>query len=166
MCHRAATISFSLVMSYPVEQRIGNNCFHSDNIHEGILMSAVSSSFIENIHFYYRNSNENNNNVNRIPKVEHIGSDGLLRLYYNEGKNFTVPGTLYDQQGLVNITIVSSSSQLANKILSLTWKQHTAININNLGKDCDVWSLDNVEVTVQYENCARSVLSEDFEDRK
>ena len=28
------------------------------------------------------------------------------------------------------------------------------------------WSLDNVEVTVQYENCTRSVLSEDFEDMK
>ena len=129
-------------------------------------MSAASSSLIENIHFFYRKSNENNNNINLFPKVEHVGSDGLLQLYYNEGRNFTVPGTLYDQKGLVNITIDGISSQLANKIVSLTWEQRTVVNMNNLGKDCDVWSLDNVEVTVQYENCTRSVLSEGFEDTK
>ena len=90
-------------------------------------------------------------------------SDGLLRLYYNERRNFTVPGTLYDQKGLVNITI--NSFQLANRKVSLTWEQHMVVNINNAGMDCDVWSLDNVEVTLQYENCTETVLSEDFEGK-
>ena len=33
----------------------------------------------------------------------------------------------------------------------------------SLGQDCDVWSLDNLAVTVQYENCMREVFKEDFE---
>ena len=84
--------------------------------------------------------------------------------YYNKRRNFTVPGTLYDQEGLVNITI--NSSQLANRIVSLTWEQHMVHPINNIGMECDVWTLDNVEVTVQYENCTKAVLSADFEDKK
>ena len=126
-------------------------------------MSAVSSNFIDNIHFYYRKNNTAP--FTQFPQVEHIGSDGLLRLYYNERRNFTVPSTIYDQKGLVNITI--NSSQLANRIVSLTWEQHMVFNINkNTGMECDVWTLDNVEVTVQYENCTKAVLSADFEDKK
>ena len=153
-------VSFSLVLSYPVELRT-SSCFQANNINEGILISAASLNFIDNIHFYHRRSNANNNY--QLPHVEHIESDGLLRLYYNERRNFTVPGTLYDQKGLVNITI--NSSQLANRKVSLTWEQHTVVNINNAGMDCDVWSLDNVEVTLQYENCTETVLSEDFEGK-
>ena len=32
-----------------------------------------------------------------------------------------------------------------------------------LGPDCDVWSLDNVAVSVQYEGCVREIFKEDFE---
>ena len=125
-------------------------------------MSAVSSNFIDNIHFYYR---KNKKSMSQFPQVEDIGNDGLLRLYYNERRNFTVPGTLYDQKGLVNIAI--DSSQLVNKIVSLTWEQHMVFDIKkNIGMDCDVWTLDNVEVTLQYENCTKTVLSADFEDKK
>ena len=140
-------------------QRLGG-CFEANSINQGILMSAVSSNFIHNIHFYYSQNRTHHNN--QFPQV--LERDGLLQLYYNEGRNFTVPGTFYDQQGLVNITI--NSTRLVNRMVSLTWEQYSIINISNTGMDCDVWSLNNVEVTLQYENCTKTVLSEDFEDMR
>ena len=157
---RSVMVSFSLVLIYPVKQRLGN-CFQANVINEGILMSAVSSNFIHDIHFYY--CQNRTHPTSKFPQVmKHIESDGLLQLYYKWGRNFTVPGTFYDQQGLVNITI--NSTRLVNRMVSLTWEQYSIINISNTGMDCDVWSLNNVEVTLQYENCTKTVLSEDFED--
>ena len=45
--------------------------------------------------------------------------------------------------------------------MSLTWQQYT---VKPVRPDCDVWSLDNVEVTVQYGDCMRTIISEDFEN--
>ena len=79
--------------------------------------------------------------------MKHIESDELLQLYYKGGRNFTVPGTFYDQQSLVNITI--NSTRLVNRMVSLTWEQYTFISIDNTGMDCDVWSLDSMRTVLK-----------------
>ena len=128
-------------------------CTTLSNINEGILLSATSSNTNDGIHFYY---SKDNNNQYRNPQVTETAAN-LLKLSYNDGRTFTVPSTFDNQRGQLNFM---AKSFYFNRIVSLMWEQHS----NNVGSHCDVWSLDNVEVTVQYENCTRSVLSEDFED--
>ena len=159
--HRSIATFFSLIMTYPPPR---GACEIIDNSNEGILLSAVLPNFpADNIHFYYR-KREPQNRPWQNPHVNFIGSNidhELLQLYYKNGDNFTVPGIFNDSFGLLNYTI--DMSRFMNQFVSLTWKQQVSINVS-LGSDCDVWSLDNVEVTLQYENCNRKILSEDFED--
>ena len=157
--HRLIAASFSLIMTYPPPR---GACEIIDNSNEGILLSAVLPNFTDNIRFYYR-KREPQIRSWQYPHVNFIdySDHELLQLYYENGDNFTVPGTFNKNFGLLNYTF--DMSQYMNQFVSLTWKQQVSINVN-LGSDCDVWSLDNVEVTLQYENCNRKILSEDFED--
>ena len=72
---------------------------------------------------------------------------------------FNVTATFNDSTGLLNFS--KNGNEILNRISSISWEQHT-VNMS-LGQDCDVWSLDNLAVTVQYENCMREVFIEDFE---
>ena len=152
-CHRQVSISFSLVVSYATNQK-RHSCTSLSNINEGILLSATSSNTNTSIHFYYSANNYANQNQN--PQVTEI-STNILELSYNDGHTFTVPSTFDNQKGQLSFTAKTS---YFNGIVSLMWEQHS----RNIGSHCDVWSLDNVEVAVQYENCTRTILSEDFED--
>ena len=124
-------------MSYPTNQK-RHGCTSLSNINEGILLSAISSDTNAGIHFYY----SNNANQNQNPQVTKIATD-FLQLSYNDGRTFTVPSTFDNQRGQVSFTAKTS---YFNRIVSLMWEQHS----QNIGSHCDVWSLDNVEVTVQY----------------
>ena len=138
----------------------------SEFINEGILLSANSPNFSpENIHYYYSICRSGSDTFPKVEPNQLVcnGPDLLmhkLTLTYDDGLNFTVNGTFNRRGGQQQYT-VDSLSQLVNRIVSLKWEQHASCTSTS---DCDVWSLDNVEVTVQYENCNRSVLSEDFED--
>ena len=139
-------------MSYPTSQQFRDSCTSLSNINEGILLSATSSDTNAGIHFYYSFDRIQNQN----PKVTKAATN-FLKLSYNDGRTFTVPSTFDNQRGQLNFTAKTS---YFTRIVSLMWEQHS----RNIGSHCDVWSLDNVEVTLQYENCTRTILSEDFED--
>ena len=83
-------------------------------------------------------------------------SDQLNLTYFNN--SFIVPSTFKNASGLLNFTF--DGIELVNRVASLTWQQYT---LRPVRPDCDVWSLDNVEVTVQYGDCMRNIISEDFE---
>ena len=85
-----------------------------------------------------------------------------LTLTYDDNLSFRVSGTFNKQVEQQHYT-VDSVSQLVNRIVSLKWEQRASCTSTS---DCDVWSLDNVKVILQYENCTKAVLSEDFEGMK
>ena len=155
--HRSIKVAFSLTMNHNT----------IEFINEGILLSANLPNFSTvNIHFYYptcANTSDPNISPSVKPSLVCNGSDVLmhnLTLTYNDNLSFRVNGTFNRQVEQQHYT-VDSVSQLVNRIVSLKWEQRASCSSN---KDCDVWSLDNVEVTVQYENCTKAVLSEDFEN--
>ena len=154
--YRQITITFSLIMSYPMSQN-RDNCSSFSNINEGILLSATSFSFEEGIHFYYSRGNARDSNQDL--QVDSSVSNDFRQLSYNDRQAFVVPSTRDRQTGQLDITVKTT---YFDRIVSLTWEQRSS----NGGPNCDVWSLDNVEVniTLPYENSTRTVLSEDFEN--
>ena len=83
-----------------------------------------------------------------------------VTLEYSPSDIFSVSATFNNNTGLLNFS--KNASELLNSVSSVTWEQYT-VNIS-LGQDCDVWSLDNVAVSVQYEDCMREIFKEYFED--
>ena len=156
--YRQITISFSLVMLYPMNQN-RDNCSSLSVINEGILLSATSSNFEDGIHFYY--SNEKTGGSYQYLQVNSSVTNDFHQLSYNDGQTFIVPSTHDSQAGQLNLTV---NTAYFDRIVSLTWGQRSY----NGGPQCDVWSLDKVEVniTLPYENSTRTVLSEDFENMK
>ena len=157
--YRQITISYSLIMSYPTSQN-RNNCSSLSNINEGILLSASSSgNFEDGIHFYYSKKKTGGSNQNL--QVNSSVTNDFRQLSYNDRQTFMVPSTFDSQTGKLNITV---NTAYFDRVVSLTWGQRSS----NEGPNCDVWSLDNVEVniTLPYENVTRTVLSEDFENMK
>ena len=152
--HRSVKVAFSLTMNHK----------NIEFINKGILLSANSPNFSTvKIHFYYptcANTSDPNISPSVEPSLVCDGSDVLMHNLTLTYLSFRVNGTFNRQVEQQQYTM-DSVSQLVNRIVSLKWEQRASCSSN---KDCDVWSLDNVEVTVQYENCTRLVLSEDFED--
>ena len=52
---------------------------------------------------------------------------------------------------------------LNKNIISVLGSSYSEYMNLTQGQDCDVWSLDNVAVSVQYERCMREIFKEDFE---
>ena len=155
--YRSIKVAFSLTMDH-------NNI---EFINEGILLSANSLNFsTENIHFYYPTCESDQNiSPNVEPSLVCDDHDVLmhnLTLTYDDNLSFRVNGTFNRQLEQQHYT-VDSVSQLVNRIVSLKWEQRASCTSTS---DCDVWSLDNVKVILQYENCTKAVLSEDFEGMK
>ena len=106
--------------------------------------------------------NKLNNFSNIIPIVFDDGNESEVILNYNSTDNITVSSTFNDNTGLLNFS--KDGSEVLNRISSVTWEQYTVNNIRlSRGQDCEVWSLDNVAVSVQYEGCMREIFKEDFE---
>ena len=147
----------SLIMSYPTSQN-RDDCAPFSNINEGILLSASSSNFEDGIHFYY-NMEKKGSKKQDLKKVINGMTNDFRQLFFNDGRTFMVLSTFDSQTGQLNITVKTT---YFDRIVSLMWGQHSY----NLGPQCDVWSLDNVEVniTLPYENSTKTVLSEDFEN--
>ena len=81
-----------------------------------------------------------------------------VRLTNVDGHMIDVPGTLDKTKGLLNFSM--NTTQLFETTARLKWEQNTQ---PFGGQDCDVWSLDNVAVTLHYKYCMRNVFSDDFE---
>ena len=145
-------------MSYPKSQN-RDNCSSLSVINEGILLSATSSNFEGGIHFYY--SNEKAGGSYQYLQVNSSATNDFHQLSYSDGRTFIVPSAHDSQTGQLNFIV---NTTYFNRIVSLTWGQRSP----NGGPNCDVWSLDNVEVniTLPYENITRTVLSETFENMK
>ena len=116
-------------------------------------------NFINDLNFYYSTTVNNfNNDSNIVPRVENNYGDKVT-LIYSSNDMFDVLATFNNNTGLLNFS--KNASELLNSVSSVTWEQYT-VNMS-LGQDCDVWSLDNVAVSVQYEGCTRKILEEDFD---
>ena len=101
-----------------------------------------------------------NNFPNIVPRVVNNGNE--VTLNYSPSNMFTVSATFKNDPVLLNFS--KDGSEVLNRISSVTWEQYTVNTIQlSLGQDCDVWSLDNVAVSVQYEDCTREIFKEDFE---
>ena len=152
--HRQASIDFSLILTFENTSR----CTDLNDINEGILLKATDHlNFTKNLNFYY-STKENNyfNDSNIVPMVINHGS--MVTLKYSS-IIFNVTATFANSTGLLNFS--KNVNDILNRICSISWEQYT-VNMS-LGQDCDVWSLDNLAVTVQYENSTREVFNEDFE---
>ena len=162
LTHRQASINFSLILSFDDPPQ----CSKLNDINEGILLKATDHlNFTYNLNFYYSRSrmvNKLNNFSNIIPIVFDDGNESEVILNYNSTDNITVSSTFNDNTGLLNFS--KDGSEVLNRISSVTWEQYTVNNIRlSRGQDCEVWSLDNVAVSVQYEGCMREIFKEDFE---
>ena len=157
--HRQASIDFSLILSFDNPPR----CSSLNDINKGILLKATDHlNFTNNLNFYYSRSRMVNNLSNIIPIVFDDGNESEVILNYNSTDNITVSATFNNNTGLLNFS--KNGSEILNRISSVTWEQYTVNNMNlTQGQDCDVWSLDNVAVSVQYERCMREIFKEDFE---
>ena len=113
-------------------------------------------NFTKNLNFYYSTATDYNNDSDIVPIVINHGS--MVTLNYSS-KIFNVTATFNDSIGLQNY--YKNGNEILNRISSISWEQYTVHM--SLGQDCDVWSLDNLAVTVQYENCTREVFKDDFE---
>ena len=151
---RQASIDFSLILTFENSSR----CTDLNDINEGILLKATDHlNFTKNLNFYYSTNEDNyNNDSNIVPMVINHGS--MVTLNYSS-IIFNVTATFNDSTGLLNFS--ENGNEILNRISSISWEQYT-VNMS-LVQDCDVWSLDNLAVTVQYENCTRDVFNEDFE---
>ena len=154
---RQASIDFSLILSF----KNATQCIKLDDINEGILLKSTDHlNFRNNLNFYYSSKVNNFNNLPIVPEVFLSPNDQEeVILNYNSTENISVSATLNSDIGLLNFS--KNTSEILNRISSITWEQYT-VNLSR-GADCDVWSLDNVAVTVQYEDCTREVFKEDFE---
>ena len=156
--HRQASIDFSLILSF----ENSTNCTKLNDINEGILLKATDHlNFTNNLNFYYSTMVNNFNNFFYIvPRVVNNGNEVILNYYSTN--NITVSANFDYNIGLLNFS--KNGSEILNRISSVTWEQYTVNNINlSLKPYCDVWSLDNVAVSVQYESCMRVIFKEDFD---
>ena len=146
---------FSLILNFTT---VIDNCHSLSDLNGGVLLTADYLNYTQNLHFYYNTLKDNSDESAKVPKVMFIqNSDKLNLTYFNS--NFIVPSTFNNASGLLNFTF--DGIELVNTVASLTWQQYT---LRPVRPDCDVWSLDNVEVTVQYGDCIRTIISEDFEN--
>ena len=154
------TINFSLILKYPDKK----GCKNINSANEGVLLRGDTLNSSHFLHFYYSNNNfmssSKGKGKGRPLLVQDLNEGNLLRLIYNidASSSIEVPGTLNEGIGLLNFSL--NNSQLVNRMVKLKWEQIPGSH------NCDVWSLDNVVVTLHHNNCTRNVFSDDFEDQK
>ena len=91
-----------------------------------------------------------------------VDNEHNVTLNYSSSNIFTVSANFDYNIGLLNFS--KKGSEILNRISSVTWEQYTVNTMNlSLKPYCDVWSLDNVAVSVQYEDCMRVIFKEDFD---
>ena len=57
-----------------------------------------------------------------------------------------------------------SSSLIVNRVVRIRWEQHTQTPSHR--GDCDTVSLDSTAVSLNWNQCVRNVLDEDFNDQQ
>ena len=143
--HRQASINFSLVLSFEDPP----HCADLNDINGGILLKVTDRlNYTKNLNFYYSTVENNKNNDPDIV----INDESMVTSNYS----FKISAIFNNSTCLLNFSI--NGNEILNRISSISWEQNMSS-----GQDCDVWSLDNLAVTVQYENCTREVFNEDFE---
>ena len=143
--HRQASIDYSLVLSF----ENSSYCADLNNINGEILLKAVDHlNYTKNLNFNYSTEEKNYNNDPDIVPI--VISHGSMVASSKISANFN------NSTGLLNFSI--NGNEILNRISSISWEQYVSS-----GQDCDMWSLDNLAVNVQYENCTREVFNEDFE---
>ena len=121
------------------------------------MLRADSLNYTQYLHFYHSN-NKTVSNGTKVPLVQILDDDEILLTYDNYSSTINVSRTLNSGTGLLNFSL---SDELVGSVVTLTWEQHT---LKPVALDCDVWSLDNVVVTLHYGDCERNLLDEDFEE--
>ena len=143
--HRQDSIDFSLVLLFE-----DPSYYDLNDINGGILLKATDRlNYTKNLTFYYSTEENNNNNDPDIVPIV-ISHRSIVA-------SSKISASFNNSTDLLNFTI--NGNEILNRISSISWEQY---NMSS-GQDCDMWSLDNLAVTVQYENCTREVFNEDFE---
>ena len=152
-------IDFSMILNLNIRP----NCRRLCNANEGMLLRADSALSTAYLHFYYDKTNYDHHKT-RIPQFKYLDdSRSRVQLSYdNHVTDIRIPGTLNSQVGLQNYN--ESVSQIVDRVVRLKWEQHTQTPHARENRDCDTISLDSTAVSLNWNNCVRKVLDEDFDD--
>ena len=128
---------------------------------EGVLVKAlIDNTTVVPLHFYYVYGTETDYKKKHIPTVFFINSS-LLNLTYITATYF-VPFTASSAVGphLYNINI--NNDLLLNQTVRFAWNQ----TYRAKGANCDVWALDNIDISLQHNGCYRQIYQQDFNNRE
>ena len=124
---------------------------------EGVLVKAlIDNTTVVPLHFYYVNGTETDYKKKHIPTVFFINSSFLNLTYITA--TYIVPFTASSAVGphLYNINI--NNDLLLNQTVRFAWNQ----TYRTKGANCDVWALDNIDISLQHNGCYRQIYQQDF----
>lgn len=148
-------MSFSLILDYSNSR----NCMNLNCVNEGVLVTAIlgDGSVLPLQYFVHGNT--------ICDTVHHINIMLINATYYNlttlENVSYVVPFNSTTAKGPVKYTITLSDYRVLTQNVSFSWTQY---HYEPNGEDCDVWSLDNVTLSVNINGTNDIVYSEDFND--
>ena len=119
--------------------------------------SSISTAYLS---FYY-NLQKIDKHVSRVPQLQFLDEGRISLSYDNLATNIKVPGTFNNNTGLQMYNL--SNSQIINRVVRIKWEQHTQTPHKG---DCDTVSLDSTAVSLNWNQCVRNVLHEDFDDQQ
>ena len=128
-------------------------------VNEGVLVTAKlgDGSVLPLQYFVHENTICNT--------VDHINIMLINSTYYNlttlENVSYVVPFNSTTAKGPVKYTITLSDYRVLTQNVSFSWTQY---HYGPNGDNCDVWSLDNVTLSVNINGTNDIVYSEDFND--
>ena len=131
----------------------------SNCVNEGVLVTAIlgDGSVLPLQYFVHGNA--------ICDPVHHINITLINSTYYNlitlENVSYVVPFNSTTVKGPVKYTITLSDYRVLTQNVSFSWTQY---HYGPNGKNCDVWSLDNVKLSVNINGTNDIVYSEDFND--
>ena len=122
----------------------------------------MDNSKVLPIGFYYSSTvfmnGTTSEGIEQYPKIVN-GTNGILTLTYSDGTVFEVSGTLQMQRPNSFVAHSFETDKLLYNGVTFNFSQ---LFISQMD-DCDVWALDNVQVTVDHSNCSRVLLESSFD---
>ena len=139
-----------------------DKCRSLDIGNEGVLLTAhMDKAKVFPICFYYsfdEFQDQTNDDIERYPKID-VGVNDILTLTNINGTTFEVNGKLQQQSPNSFVADSFETGELLHNGVRFNFSQLFISQMAN----CDVWALDNVQVSVEHGNCSRVVLNSSFD---
>ena len=147
-------LDFSLVLRYFNPP----SCWSLNNNNEGVLVTALFGDG-STLPLQYFTTTGGNITLNKphVNITQINSSHCQLRL---QNTSYIIPVSRTNERGPVPHTINISDYRLFAGNISFSWTQY---HHGSAGKQCDVWSLDNVRVFIDTNGSSSIVYSEDFD---